>query len=107
MASRISLSAEFHTSKITLIAKIEVLAATLATARLREKGGRSLWFSSTASALTVESLRVAFSPLNAALWRLRRRGRGFWVISLDFTCVWTRRVGSGLEPEFGAGRVCG
>src|SRR5208337_2855495 len=47
------------------------------------------------------------SPLNAALWRLRRRGRGFWVIPLDFTCVWTRRVGSGLEPEFGAGRVCG
>jgi len=47
------------------------------------------------------------SPLNAALWRLRRRGRGFGVISLDFTCVWTRRVGSGLGPEFGVGRVCG
>src|SRR5271165_1453755 len=47
------------------------------------------------------------NPLNAALWRLRRRGRGSWVISLDFTRVWTRRVGSGLEPEFGAGRVCG
>ncbi len=47
------------------------------------------------------------SPLNAALWRLRRRGRGCWVISLDFTCVWTRRVGSGLEPEFGVGRVWG
>ena len=43
------------------------------------------------------------TPLNAALWRLRRRGRGFWVISLDFTSVWTRRVGSGLEPEFGGG----
>src|SRR5208337_4712699 len=51
--------------------------------------------------------RYSASPLNAALWRLRRRGRGFWVIPLDFTCVWTRRVGSGLEPEFGAGRVCG
>src|SRR5271165_1389785 len=51
--------------------------------------------------------REAFSPLNAALWRLRRRGRGFGVISLDFTCVWTRRVGSGLGPEFGVGRVCG
>ena len=31
----------------------------------------------------------------------------FWAISLDFPWAWTRRVGSGLEPEFGAGRVCG
>ena len=56
---------------------------------------------------TVLLLAGTASPLNAALWRLRRRGRGFWVISLDFACVWTRRVGSGLEPEFGVGRVCG
>ena len=41
--------------------------------------------------------RPVASLLNAALWRLRRRGRGFWVISLDFTCVWTRRVGSGYR----------
>jgi len=58
-------------------------------------------------AFVVDAGAQKSSPLNAALWRLRRRGRGFWVISLDFTCVWTRRVGSGLEPEFGAERVCG
>ena len=56
----------------------------------------------------------ATSVLGAILARLMQRfedfavaGVVFWAISLDFPWAWTRRVGSGLEPEFGAGRVCG
>src|SRR5271166_2913451 len=61
-------------------------------------------------------------PPNQFLWRVPARhparlmqrfedfavaGVVFWAISLDFPWAWTRRLGSGLEPEFGAGRVCG
>ena len=91
-------------------AKAPERAALAAASKPRAAPGRPIECShrgEVPAPRTASTTRRSISIAGAALWRLRRRGRGFWVISLDFTCVWTRRVGSGLEPEFGVGRVWG
>jgi len=94
-----------HDASIADFAPGHSLAQTLAEA---DAGSVALTFWKSATA------EMRDYGIDAYLARLMQRfedfavaGVVFWAISLDFPWAWTRRLGSGLEPEFGAGRVCG